>query len=58
MACRVVVDLIGPYVVVVVFWSVELFRGVDVWVHLCTYPEDVEVYDVEDVEFRHDRFRV
>lgn len=50
----VVVDGRDWGVLVVMFWSVELlFGGVDEWVHLCSGPEDVEVWDIEDLEAGH-----
>ena len=43
-----------PDVVVVVFWSVFLICDVDEGVDFGADSEDVEVRDVEDVEFFHE----
>ena len=43
-----------PDVVMVVFWSVFLICGVDEGVNFGPDSEDVEVSDVEDVEFFHE----
>ena len=48
--CGVFVDCGGLGVVVIVFWSVQLFLGVDEWVHFYTHSEDAE--------FFHDGFGV
>ena len=41
-----------------VFGLVLLFCWVYIGVHFCTYSEDVEVSEVDNVEFCHDRFRM
>ena len=51
-------DLGHRDVVVIMLWSVELALLVDVEMHFCTYSKDVEVEDVEQFEFLHDRLGV
>ena len=50
VSCRVSVYLCCQCVVMVVFWSVQLFSGVDERMHFCANSEDVEVFEVENAE--------
>ena len=54
MSGFVFVYLCCPDVVMVVFWSVFLICDVDEGVDFGADSEDVEVGDVEDVEFFHE----
>ena len=55
VSCWVFVDVGDGLVVMVVFWSGQLLLRVDEWVYFGAHSQRVEVVDVEDVEFLHDR---